>query len=62
MPAPFPAVVVVNSYSFRVKVAVMFLALSIVTVIGFAVELISPLQPVKVETVSAVAVRVITVP
>ena len=62
MPAPFPAVAVFNSYSFRAKVAVMAFAPSMVMVMGFVVELTSPLQPVKTDSVQDVAVRVTTVP
>ena len=53
---------VVSVYWLSVKVAVTLLAASIVTATGLAVPLASPLHPLKVKPLLAVAVKVTTVP
>ena len=56
LPLPVPASVTVRAKVWRVKVAVTLWACDIVTVQGSAVQ--APLQPVNVEPVAGVAVRV----
>ncbi|KJU86272.1 hypothetical protein MBAV_001537 [Candidatus Magnetobacterium bavaricum] len=57
-PVPVPAFVTVSEYDDCANVAVTFLAADIVTVQVGVDPVQSPLQPVKVEIVSDVAVRV----
>ena len=60
-PLPVPPVTTVNAYWFNVKLAVTNLAAFMVTTQS-PVPVQAPLQPLKVEPISAVAVSVTTVP
>ena len=61
VPDPVPLLLTLNSYWYKVKVAVTDFAAFIVTTQVPVPEQPAPLQPVNVEPVVAVAVRVTTV-